>query len=88
VAEDQNGNGRINDEVRQAILKNCDDIETPGTGKGCINAYKTIASLVQAKQRLQTSIFPSGHNYLKQFICRVFLVSYLPIFPFLFPFNE
>jgi thermitase len=46
IARDTNGNGKLNDEVRAAIENNCDRISDPGTGKGRINAQKTLASLL------------------------------------------
>jgi len=42
IAEDVNGNGLINDEVRQAIEDGCSPINAEGTGKGRINAQETI----------------------------------------------
>jgi thermitase len=51
VAKDKNGNKKVNDEVRTAILNNCDNIGVDGTGKGRINAYKTIISLTTPSTR-------------------------------------
>jgi thermitase len=43
VAEDTNGNGVINDEVRQAIENSCSPIGVDGVGKGRINAFEAVA---------------------------------------------
>ena len=42
VAIDTNGNGVINDEVRQAIENSCSPIGATGVGKGRINALKAV----------------------------------------------
>ena len=49
VAEDSNGSGAVNDEVRWAIENSCTPISVDGVGQGLINAFgavtKTIPSL-------------------------------------------
>jgi thermitase len=49
VAQDTNGNGMVNDEVRQAIESCCTAIAVDGVGQGLVNAFeavtKTISSL-------------------------------------------
>jgi len=42
VAEDANGNGAVNDEVRQAIENSCDSILADGVGNGRINAFQAV----------------------------------------------
>ena len=42
VAEDTNGNGVINDEVRQAIEDSCSPLGVDGVGKGRINALEAV----------------------------------------------
>ncbi|MCK4722536.1 MAG: S8 family serine peptidase, partial [Dehalococcoidia bacterium] len=42
VVPDANGNGRLNDEVRYTIENSCDEIGTPGAGKGRINALRAV----------------------------------------------
>ena len=46
VAEDTNGNGVINDEVRQAIENSCSTIGADGVGKGLINAYEAVTEVI------------------------------------------
>ena len=46
VAMDTNGDGKRNDEVRNAIQNGADRVSVSGTGSGRINAYKTISSLL------------------------------------------
>jgi len=43
VAQDRNGNCRINDEVRQAIEEGCAPIGVDGTGCGLVNALKAVS---------------------------------------------
>jgi len=57
VAEDTNGNGMINDEVRQAIENSCSPIGAEGVGKGRINAYEAVAETISSNQsRPQNSL--------------------------------
>jgi len=42
VATDTNGNGTVNDEVREVMENSCSFISADGTGKGCINALNAI----------------------------------------------
>ena len=42
VATDTNGNGRVNDEVRNMIENCCDEIGISGVGKGRINALRAV----------------------------------------------
>jgi thermitase len=48
VAEDSNGNGVINDEVRQAIEDSCSPIAGDGVGKGLVNAFQAVAEAVSS----------------------------------------
>ena len=50
VAEDTNGNGMINDEVRQAIENSCSPIAAEGVGKGRINAYEAVTETISSNQ--------------------------------------
>jgi thermitase len=45
VVTDSNGNGRINDEVREIIEAGCQEIGPSGTGKGCIDAANSLANI-------------------------------------------
>lgn len=45
ITVDINRNGRVNDEVRQAIESSCDRINIKGIGKGCINAAAALATI-------------------------------------------
>ena len=49
IARDTNRDGKINDEVRAALENGCDPIVDPGTGKGRINALKTLDILLVPK---------------------------------------
>jgi len=49
IARDNNGDGKLNDEVRAAIEAGCDPVADPGTGKGRINAFKTLAGLISTQ---------------------------------------
>ncbi len=51
VAGDTDGDGKRNDEIRQAIQNGCNNIGISGSGNGRINAYKTL-SLLMAPGRL------------------------------------
>ena len=42
VAEDSNGNGAVNDEVRWAIENNCTPIAGDGVGQGLVNAFRAV----------------------------------------------
>ncbi len=48
VAKDTNGNGVINDEVRQAMENNCSPLSVAGAGKGCINASEAVTSVISS----------------------------------------
>jgi thermitase len=48
VAEDSNGNGTVNDEVRQAIENSCDSILADGVGSGRINAFQAVMETMSA----------------------------------------
>ena len=42
VAEDSNGNGLVNDEVRWAMENSCSPIAADGVGRGLINAFRAV----------------------------------------------
>jgi thermitase len=42
VAEDTNGNGVVNDEVRWAIENSCTSIAVDGVGQGLVNAFEAV----------------------------------------------
>ncbi|MCK5124591.1 MAG: S8 family serine peptidase, partial [Dehalococcoidia bacterium] len=42
VAEDGNGNGTVNDEVRCAIESSCTPIAVDGVGQGLVNAFQAV----------------------------------------------
>ena len=46
VAEDTNGNGAVNDEVRWAIENTCTPIAGDGVGQGLVNAFQAVAEIV------------------------------------------
>jgi subtilisin family serine protease len=48
VAEDSNGNGITNDEVRQAIENSCSPIGADGVGKGRINALQAVIETISS----------------------------------------
>ena len=48
IAEDTNGNGAVNDEVRQAIENSCSPIDAEGLGRGCINAFGAVAEIISS----------------------------------------
>ncbi|TET39771.1 MAG: peptidase S8, partial [Dehalococcoidia bacterium] len=48
VAEDTNGNGLINDEVREAIEDSCSSIGADGVGKGRINALEAVTEVTSS----------------------------------------
>jgi thermitase len=45
IATDTNGNGCVNDEVRQAIEANCDEVGIDGLSKGRINVVKAVQAM-------------------------------------------
>mgnify|MGYP000192952972 CR=1 FL=1 len=44
VAEDSNGNGMVNDEVRWAIESSCTPIAGDGLGQGLVNAFQAVTT--------------------------------------------
>jgi len=48
VAEDSNGSGTANDEVRQAIENSCDSILADGAGSGRINAFQAVIQTISS----------------------------------------
>ncbi|MGA2670384.1 MAG: S8 family serine peptidase [Dehalococcoidia bacterium] len=48
VAEDTNGNGRVNDEVRWAIENSCTAIAGDGVGYGLVNAFQAVTMTVSS----------------------------------------
>jgi len=46
VAEDTNGNGAVNDEVRWAIENSCTSIAGDGVGQGLVNAFQAVTETV------------------------------------------
>jgi len=48
VAEDNNGNGIINDEVRWAIENSCSPIAADGVGQGLVNAFQAVTETVSS----------------------------------------
>jgi len=46
VAEDSNGNGAVNDEVRWAIENSCTPIAGDGVGQGLVNAFQAVTKTV------------------------------------------
>ncbi len=46
VAEDSNGNGLLNDEVRWAIENSCTPMATSGVGHGLVNAFQAVKKIV------------------------------------------
>jgi len=48
VAEDSNGSGTVNDEVRQAIENSCDSIIADGVGSGRINAFQAVMETISS----------------------------------------
>jgi thermitase len=42
IAEDDNGNGNVNDEVRWAIESSCTPIDADGVGQGLVNAFQAV----------------------------------------------
>jgi len=48
VAEDSNGNGTANDEVRWAIENSCTPIDEYGVGQGLVNAFQAVTETVSS----------------------------------------
>jgi thermitase len=48
VAEDTNGNGAVNDEVRWAIENSCTSIAGDGMGQGLVNAFQAVTKTVSS----------------------------------------
>jgi len=48
VVEDCNSNGRVNDEVRQAIENSCDSAFADGVGSGRVNAFQAVMETVSS----------------------------------------
>jgi len=48
VAEDSNGNGAINDDVRWAIENSCTPIAADGVGQGLVNAFQAVTETVSS----------------------------------------
>jgi thermitase len=46
VAEDANGNGAVNDEVRWAIESSCTPIAVDGVGQGLVDAYQAVTETI------------------------------------------
>ncbi|MFC1927209.1 S8 family serine peptidase [Chloroflexota bacterium] len=46
VAEDTNGNGAVNDEVRWAIESSCTPIAADGVGQGLVDAYQAVTNRI------------------------------------------
>jgi thermitase len=48
VAEDANGNGVVNDEVRWAIENSCTPIARDGLGQGLVNAFQAVTKITSS----------------------------------------
>jgi thermitase len=48
IAEDTNGNGAVNDEVRRAIENSCTLIAGDGVGQGLVNAFQAVTETVSS----------------------------------------
>lgn len=48
VAEDSNGNGAVNDEVRWAIENSCTPIAVDGVGQGLVNAFQAVTETISS----------------------------------------
>jgi len=48
VAEDANGNGAVNDEVRWAIENSCTSIAGDGMGQGLVNAFQAVTKTISS----------------------------------------
>ena len=48
IAEDANGNGAVNDEVRWAIENSCTSIAGDGMGQGLVNAFQAVTKTISS----------------------------------------
>ena len=48
VAEDTNGNGAVNDEVRWAIENSCTPVAGDGMGQGLVNAFQAVTETISS----------------------------------------
>ena len=48
IAEDTNGNGAVNDEVRWTIENSCTPIAGDGVGQGLVNAYQAVTKIISS----------------------------------------
>jgi len=48
IAEDANGNGAVNDEVRWAIENSCTSIAGDGVGQGLVNAFQAVTKTISS----------------------------------------
>ena len=48
VAEDSNGNGAVNDEVRWAIENSCTSVAVDGVGQGLVNAFQAVTKIISS----------------------------------------
>jgi thermitase len=48
IAEDSNGNGAVNDEVRWAIENSCTPIAEDGVGQGLVNAFQAVTETISS----------------------------------------
>jgi thermitase len=48
VAEDTNGNGAVNDEVRWTIENSCTPIAQDGMGQGLVNAFQAVTMIISS----------------------------------------
>lgn len=48
VAEDSNGNGGVNDEVRWAIENSCTPLDGDGMGQGLVNAFQALTMTISS----------------------------------------
>jgi len=48
VAEDKNGDGAVNDEVRLAIENSCTSIAGDGVGHGLVNAFEAVTMTISS----------------------------------------
>jgi thermitase len=46
IAEDNNGNGMTNDDVRWAIENSCTSITVDGVGRGLVNAFEAVTKTI------------------------------------------
>lgn len=59
LVTDTNGNGLLNDEVRNIIKDSCDEIGIPGAGKGRINALRAVKQAVESLHPIELREFTS-----------------------------